>query len=158
MNYKELPAHSRVWIYQSSRPLTKEEVEQVQQAGKSFIANWATHGASLKASFEVFQDRFVVIFADEAQVKASGCSIDASVRLIKQLEGQLQLDLFDRTTIAFLQNGEILTLPMSQFQRQLKEGILNAETLVYNNLVDTKQAFEEKWLIPVKDSWHKQLL
>lgn len=158
MNYKELANHSRVWIYQSSRLLTDQEVEEIQVYGDRFIANWAAHGKELQAAFEVFYNRFIVLFADESQVKASGCSIDASVHFIQDIQNAYQLDLFDRLNIAYKTKKQINTLRMHDFQEALNKGLLTENTIVFNNLVETKEAFENCWEVAIKDSWHAKML
>lgn len=158
MNYKELADHSRVWIYQSNRALSDEEVAEIKNYGKQFIDGWAAHGSDLHAAFEVFHNRFIVLFADESQVKASGCSIDSSVRFIKDIQNAYQLDLFDRLNIAFITGGKIDSLRMTDFQNALANGNLDENTVVFNNLVETKGEFENAWKVPVKESWHKQML
>ena len=158
MNYKQLANHSRVWIYQSSRALTNEEVDEIKSYGNRFIANWAAHGKELQAAFEVFYNRFIVLFADESQVKASGCSIDASVHFIKDIQNAYQLDLFDRLNIAYKTSKNIDTLRMHDFQEALSKGQLTENTIVFNNLVETKEAFDSAWEVPVKDSWHSKML
>jgi hypothetical protein len=37
-------------------------------------------------------------------------------------------------------------------------GLITDETVVFNNLVDTKEAFEKNWEISLGESWHKQLV
>ncbi|MBK5272770.1 MAG: hypothetical protein JJE22_17355, partial [Bacteroidia bacterium] len=44
-------------------------------------------------------------------------------------------------------------LPMSQLQYGVDNGFMSADTLYFNNLVLTKEELENKWIIPVKDSW-----
>ena len=158
MNYKSLGDHSRVWIYQSDRELSADETAEIRSKGNQFIAEWAAHGASLPASFEVFYNRFIVLFADESQVKASGCSIDSSVHFIKSLESAYKIDLFNRLNIAYKNGDQIETLPMNDFQYALKEGQLTEDTVVFNNLLETKGDFVKKWEVPVTYSWHKQLI
>lgn len=158
MNYKELADHSRVWIYQSNRALSDEEVSEIKNYGKQFIEGWAAHGSDLHAAFEIFHNRFIVLFADESQVKASGCSIDSSVRFIKDIQNAYQLDLFDRLNIAFVTGGKIDSLRMTDFQNALANGNLDENTIVFNNLVETKGEFERAWKVPIKESWHKQML
>lgn len=158
MNYQELADHSRVWIYQTDRRLSDAEVNEIQAHGAKFIDQWAAHGSELQAAFEVFYNQFIVLFADETQVKASGCSIDSSVRFIKELEKHYQLDLFNRLNLTYKEGSEIKMMPMADFQKQLEEGVLNEETTVFNNLIETKGDFETKWEVPVKESWHKQLV
>lgn len=158
MDYKSLSDDSRVWIYQSNRLLSDAEVAEIRKYGEEFIKNWAAHGAELEAALEVFHKRFIVLFADESKVLASGCSIDSSVRFIKDIQNAYQIDLFDRLNIAFMQSGKIDTLRMADFQQALAKSMLTGETLVFNNLVETKKQFEDSWLVPLKESWHKQLL
>lgn len=158
MNYKDLADHSRVWIYQADRQLSNNEVEEIKKHGAHFISNWAAHGSDLQAAFEVFYNQFIVLFADETQVKASGCSIDSSVRFIKELEKQYQLDLFNRLNLTYKLGGDIKMLAMTDFQAALQKGTLDDRTIVFNNLVETKADFDTNWEVPVQNSWHKQLI
>ena len=158
MNYKDLADHSRVWIYQADRQLSNNEVEEIKKHGAHFISNWAAHGSDLQAAFEVFYYQFIVLFADETQVKASGCSIDSSVRFMKELEKQYQLDLFNRLNLTYKLGGEIKMMAMADFQAALQTGTLDDHTIVFNNLVETKADFETNWEVPVSESWHKQLI
>ena len=98
------------------------------------------------------------MFANEVAEAPSGCSIDSSVGMIKQIQAELNIDLFDRLTTAYIKDGKIALCKLFQFEDKLKSGELNAGTLVFNNLVDSKEKLLSSWLIPVKESWHKQLL
>lgn len=158
MNYQELADYSRVWIYQANRPLTDAEVNEIKAHGDKFIEKWAAHGSDLQAAFEVFYNQFVVLFADESQVKASGCSIDSSVRFIKEIEKHYQLDLFDRLNLTYKDGSNIKMMSMADFQNSLEKGELSEETIVFNNLIETKGEFDSKWEVPVKDSWHANLI
>ena len=91
--------------------------------------------------------------ADESETGVSGCSTDSSVKLIKELELKYNLVLFDRMTLAFLINNTILTIPLSQIQQAIKDGVINEETLYFNNTILTKEALQKDWLIPVNKSW-----
>ena len=155
MNYQSLPDHSRVWIYQSSRELSDKEVAHIQQLGQHFIDNWATHGKALKAAMEVFHKRFIVLFADEIAVKASGCSIDSSVHFFKELEGVFDIDLFDRMQVAYRDgsNQVIASLSMHDLMEKVSKGELPKGLKIFNNLVESKKDFEERWEVAIKDSW-----
>ena len=158
MNYKDLAGHSRVWIYQSDRRMTDEEVAEIRKYGSNFLSNWAAHGSDLQAAFEVFYNQFIVLFADESQVKASGCSIDSSVRFIKEIEQHYNLDLFKRLNLTYKSGDSIQMMQMADFQKSLGNGDLSKETIVFNNLVETKADFETNWEVPVSDSWHANLI
>jgi hypothetical protein len=96
--------------------------------------------------------------ADETATGVSGCSTDSSVRLIKQIESTFGVDMFDRTTLAFIVKDKSSTdrielLPMSQLQYAIDHGFVLPGTLYFNNLVQSKQELENNWIIPLKDSW-----
>lgn len=158
MNFQELSPTSRTWIYQSNRELSPIEVEQIQTAGDKFLSNWATHGKALHAALKVFHNRFIVLAADEAQVKASGCSIDASVHFMKEIEKAFGLDLFDRMQITYRTNEGVEQKHAHDFRKSIESAELSEETIIFNNLVSTKAEMEAKWEIPVKDSWLMQTI
>lgn len=158
MHYQELADHSRVWIYQSDRKLNEEEVTQIKAHGERFINEWAAHGTKLKASFDVFYNRFLILFVDEKQAMASGCSIDSSVHFIKEVGAAYGLDLFDRMIIAFKVGEQVDTLRMNDFQEALDKGQIKDNTIVFNNLVETKAEFDASWEVPLRESWHQRML
>lgn len=149
----EMPDHSRVWVYQSDRKFSDEEVAKIEQLLIDFIGNWATHGTALKASGAVLYNRFVIIMADEASVKASGCSIDKSVAFIKQLEKEFNCDFFNRLLIAFKTNNDTITFPLHSIADKIVRNEINENTLIFNNLVTTKSELLNNWIIPLKESW-----
>ncbi len=58
--FDTLPEESRIWIYQSNRKFSDEEIVEIEEALKSFLENWAAHGAGLEASFQTKYNRFIV--------------------------------------------------------------------------------------------------
>ncbi len=82
-----------------------------------------------------------------------GCSTDGMTRLIKSFERQYGIDLFDRLTITFLVNDKAEQLPMNQVKYALEKGFIETDTLLFNNLVDTKEKLENEWLVPLNKSW-----
>ena len=146
---------SRVWIYQSNRLFTLNEALEIEELLKEFTVQWKTHGTPVKGEAHLFFGQFIVLIADETATGVSGCSTDSSVRLIKDIEQRFSVNMFDRTTLAFLIKDKVQLLPLSQLQYAVENGFINAETLYFNNLVQTKAELESKWIVPVKDSWLK---
>lgn len=153
----EFSQHSRVWIYQSDKKLTDEVVQQIQQQLDKFTTGWTAHNNQLKAKGEVRYNRFLILIVDESQAGASGCSIDKSVHFMQQLEQHFNINLFDRFNLAYRDGEEILSLPRHGFEDLLKQGKINTETIVYNNMVQNLTELETKWEVPFKNSWHIQL-
>lgn len=153
-----MPSDARVWVYQSNKSLTDAEVNSIKEEGKKFISEWTAHGAELRASFEILYNRFIVVAVDERQAMASGCSIDKSVNFMKQLEKAFGLNLFDRMQVAYREGDKIVTSPLNAFEKLADEGKINEDTIVFNNLVTHKSAFETDWEIPLKKSWQSRVL
>ncbi len=144
---------SRVWIYQSSRMFLLSEALEIEDLLRDFVAEWASHGAKVEAYGNLFFGQFIVLMADEKTAGVSGCSTDSSVRFIKQLGERFGVDFFNRTNLAFLVKDKIQLLPMNQLSYAAQNSFLDSDTLYFNNLVQNKKELEEKWIVPVKDSW-----
>ncbi|MFD0992781.1 ABC transporter ATPase [Tenacibaculum geojense] len=156
--YKNLPDNSRVWVYQANRELTQEEIEYISAKALLFIDNWTRHGDDLKGSFTIKYNQFLVLAVDESFNNVSGCSIDASVHFVQQLEKELTLDFTDKMNITF-KDGDIINLvKLADFQTYAQAKKITGETIVFNNMVNTKAAFEKEWEVPAKNSWHQRFL
>tara|TARA_B100000809_G_C14729500_1_gene384471 strand:- start:45 stop:530 length:486 start_codon:yes stop_codon:yes gene_type:complete len=156
--YKNLPNNSRVWIYQSNREFTNKEIVLISVKSEEFINSWTRHGDNLKGSFTIKYNQFLVLAVDESFNNVSGCSIDSSVRFIQQLEKELQLDLMNKMNVTFKDNEVINLVKLFDFQKFAKERKVTSETIVFNNMVNTKEDFENNWEVPANQSWHKRFL
>jgi len=147
--------HSRVWIYQSSRPFNEQQEKEIDEQLLQFYSQWQAHGEPVKGWGKLLFRRFVVLMADETEVAVSGCSTDSSVRLIKSIERQYDANLFDRLSLTFLVKGQPEVLPLGQVQYAIDKGFISGETLLFNNLVATKGDMLRNWLQPLQYSWLK---
>jgi len=149
--------NSRVWVYQADRQLTDNEALQIKVSLDNFTTGWTAHNHQLKAKAEIRYNRFLILIVDEGQAGASGCSIDKSVHFMQQIEAQFGINLFDRFNLAYREGGEVVSVPRSRFEELIKEGKINSDTIVFNNLVQNLTELNIKWEVPFKDSWHVQL-
>ena len=149
----EFSPDSRVWIYQSSRLFSMAEALELEELLNDFTAKWLSHGVPVKGMGHLFFGQFIILMADEKATGVSGCSTDSSVRLIKDIEQKFGVNMFDRTTLAFVIKEKVQLLPLSQVQYAFENGFIDAETLYFNNLVQTKEELENNWIVPVKNSW-----
>jgi hypothetical protein len=148
-------ADSRVWVYQCNRLFTLNEALEIEELLKEFVMQWKSHGTPVKGEAHLFFGQFVVLIADETATGVSGCSTDSSVRLIKDIDERFGVNMFDRTTLAFVVKDKVELLPMTQLQHAFENGFLDGDTLYFNNLVQTKEELEMKWIVPIKESWLK---
>lgn len=151
--FEEMPDNARLWIYQAERKLTSEEVQFVEANTESFLNQWQAHGQDLKASFQLAYDQFLIISVDESFSQASGCSIDASVHLIKALENELKISFMTTSQVAFLQDEEISLYPFNQLKTQVTNSVIKPETLVFDNTVQNVAEFKTRWLKESQHTW-----
>jgi hypothetical protein len=153
-----LHKNSRLWIYQASRGLNTHEESIIAETLTAFCDQWAAHGSSLKTSFRIDHHRFILLAVDEQAAGASGCSIDSSVRALKDLEQKLNLDFFDRSEIAFWHNGDVVTHPMIELKNLFAEGRLQPDSETFNTLAATLGDWNGNPRMRVADSWLKRYL
>jgi len=125
----------------------------VEDLLNDFTDKWLSHGTPVKGAGYLFFGQFIILMADEKATGVSGCSTDSSVRLIKDIEQRFGVNMFDRTTLAFVVKDKVQLLPLSQLQYAFDNGFIDSHTLYFNNLVQTKAELENNWLVPIKDSW-----
>ncbi|MCA1764424.1 MAG: ABC transporter ATPase [Flavobacteriales bacterium] len=144
---------SRVWIYQSSRALTDDETEKLNALCDEFTKQWAAHGQNLVARHRIYFNRFLCLFVDESAHGASGCSIDSSVRFIKNIEREMQIVLMNRTEVAFMIDGTVQIIPMNEIPEAISSGSIDANTPVFNNTVSSVKQMREAWITPASKTW-----
>jgi len=149
---------SRIWIYQANKAFSKNEEVEISSKIENFIATWKRHGDDLKASYQIKYHHFIIIAVDEGFNEVSGCSIDASVNLIQQLEKNFQIDLTNKLNISFKDFNNINIVSFASFKAFAKQQKVTKNTIVFNNLVTTKADFENNWEIAAGKSWHKRFL
>ena len=154
----QMDGGSRVWIFQSSKELTGQLASEIKNALNSFLEQWAAHGQPLFSGFEIRHERFIVVSVDEAQAGATGCSIDSMMKVIQEVDASHGLNLLDRMKIAYRLDGNIVEESVHGFTEHLKEGRINADTIVFNNVISTLGDLESKWEVPAGDSWVASLI
>ena len=143
--FEQLPDNARLWSYQSDRELTATEKNWLEEILPPFLQEWAAHGAKLNAYGAVLGNHHLVLVVHEDQANASGCSIDSSVRFIKQIEKELGISFFNRLKMLTMSDeGQHVYVNYADLEN-LPEG-----TLVYNNTVSTVGEFKNSWKSPVK--------
>lgn len=158
VDYNSLPETARVWVYQSDREFSENDMAEIRKEASEFINNWTRHGDHLKGGFQIVHKHFIILAIDESFADASGCSIDSSVRFIKSIESKLSVDLMNKLNISFKDGDNINIVSLVEFQNYAKQNKINGETVVFNNLVKTKGEISSKWEVAAKDSWHQRFL
>lgn len=154
--FETLPEESRIWIYQSNRKFSDIEITEIEKDLVEFLTNWSAHGSSLEASYQIKYNRFIIIAINQEVHPATGCSIDTSVSFIQNLEKKYEVDLLDKMNVAFKQGEFITYKTLLDFKKLATKKAVSENTIVFNNLVNTIQEWNESWEIPAAESWHSR--
>ncbi len=152
---EHMPDHARLWVYQADRSLSMAEQEAIQQQLEVSFEEWAAHGQPLTNAVQIVEGRFVLLAVDEKAYAASGCSIDASTRIISQIGQQAGINFFDRSIVFRTEQG-IDSIDGLKGKSAVKAGTIQPHTVLFNNQVKTVGEFRTQWEVPAAESWMKR--
>lgn len=149
---------ARIWIYTSKSKLEGSTLNNVEKDLKAFAESWTAHSNALLADAQVLHNRFIVLMVDENVANTSGCSIDSSVRFLKEIAQKHNLDLFDRMFFVFKDNEAIKTADRDTFSKMYADGKINDDTVVFDTLINTKGQLSTSFEKPLATSWHARMV
>jgi hypothetical protein len=153
--FDQLPPDARLWIFAAERPLSATESSRVLEETDSFINQWMAHGVPLSAGRDIRHSRFVLVGVDERAAGVSGCSIDALVRRMQQLEGVLGLELVNNAPVLYREGDAIERVSRERFAELAASGTVSRSTRVFDNtLTRVGDLLAGKWEVRAADAWH----
>lgn len=158
VDYALLTDEAKVWIYPSSRKFYKTEIQEVENAVKTFIENWKKEDANFTASYQLLYDRFVVLIANDEKSSLTNADIDASVGFILQLQEKYDVQLLDRMNVCFKQGEFVQYKDLKDFKKLLKNKAVTGKTTIFDNLITNNHDFKNFWEIPIEESWYSRFL
>lgn len=154
--FDSLPPQARIWIYQSNKKFTDVDKNTISEALTAFTERWQVHGQPIETSFDIRFDQFIILAANDS---TSGCSIDSSVRAVKEVGSLINVDFFDRTRVAFkLDQEKVMIIPLNKLSEAAASQNWGAETPTFNNLVETKSELQNRWIVNAGSTWLKRYL
>lgn len=152
------PDEARCWIFGSSLPLSAGD-PRLRDRLDRFFSQWHAHGESVAGRWRVLEDRFLVVQRDPEGAEVSGCSIDAMVGEVKELERELGAKLLDSSRIFFRAgDGSVRSAARPEFKALAAAGEIGPDTEVFDTtltrLSDLVPGIFSK---PLRDSWHARL-
>ena len=155
--FENLSLEAKLWVYQAPRDFTPTELAYMTQILQAFVEKWETHQQPLQASFQLLHNRFIILAVEESYLAASGCSIDTSVAIIRQVSQHLGIDLFDRVMINYKTIDETWqATPMTAIKAKIAAHEFTNDTIIFNTLVQTKKELAENAFIKASNSWVKR--
>jgi hypothetical protein len=153
--FDQLPSDARLWIFAAERPLSPDESGRVLAETDNFISQWAAHGVPLTAGRDLRHDQFVLVGVDERAAGVSGCSVDALVRRMQQLERVLGVELVNNTPVLYREGDRIQRVSRERFTELAASGTVGPSTRVFDNTLSRVGDLEAgKWEVKAAESWH----
>jgi hypothetical protein len=154
--FDEQPDEGRLWVFAARAPLSAEAQEVIGASVDAFLDDWAAHGHALRASRDVAADRFLFVAVDPASEPPSGCSIDAMVRHLKMLEGEVGAELVAHGPVWYRDGeGGIRCVSRAEFRTLAAEGSVDLGTSVFDTTITEVGALRSGGFeVPARDSWH----
>ncbi len=155
ISFDRLPADARLWIFAASRPLSEDERRRVLVETDAFIDQWMAHGVPLSAARDIRHDQFVLVGVNERAAGVSGCSVDALVRRMTQLQSALGVELTNNAPVLFRRGDKIERVPRERFAELAEKGEVGPDTVVFDNTVERVGDLRDgRWEIPAAGAWH----
>lgn len=156
---KQLAENSRIWFFQSDRPFTAREEQQIREKLEAFLEEWTAHGAALFASYEIALNRVAVVAVDEEKALATGCSIDKLSHLFRELSAETGIDFFNRMLVHYEpeEGEEWKTIPLHQFWAMRKAERLNDSTIIFDTTVRNLGEYIRAGKKTFGESWHAEM-
>jgi len=155
VDFNDLPAHGRLWVFPSSRTLSADEAEALMEAVDEFLDGWAAHGAQLRSGRRFVDGRFLLVGVDEDAEAPSGCSIDALVNRLRALGSDMGAELVDHGPVFFRDGADVRSLSRAEFRALMDTGEVGPDTPVFDTtltrIADLRDGGLER---PVRESWH----
>ena len=158
VDFEKLPETSKIWIYQSDRKFYPNEIEELKNKIEGFLSSWNDNGIDIVSSYQFLYNRFIILAVDETIDSITVNAIDDSVRVILQLQTDYKVELLDKLNVCFKQGEFVQYKDLKAFKKLIKSKSVSEKTIVFNNLINTKEELESDWEIPLEDSWHNRFL
>lgn len=150
---------ARVWVYPCSRTLSDQETSVLESKLESFVQNWLSHHREVHGSGMILENRFIILAADENTTDVSGCSIDSSVRFIREVEQLFNIQCFDRSHMYFISNdGQTESIDFREITSAWEKGQIQERTPVFNIHATNVSDIRTNWTIPMSASAYGRFL
>ena len=148
VDYKNLPETSKIYIYPSSRKLYPKEVPMISKRIELFLQNFESN----QLFFEIKYDRFLIILVSD-MTPLNVEQNDVLAEFIVAIEKELGINLVDKVNVCFKQGQYVQLKEVPDFKKLIKNKGVSKRTIVFNNLINTKNEYDCCWEIAARESW-----
>jgi hypothetical protein len=158
--FDDLPDHARLWIFGVSRALDEEEERLLQRTVDAFLSQWSAHGRPLAAARDWREGRFLMVALNPDVEPPSGCSIDALIRALRELEAELGVEMVGSAPVWFRgAEGGVERVSRARFRELASTGVVGPETPVFDlSLTVLSELRANRFEGVAAERWHARLL
>ena len=151
--FSKISEHSKLWIFPSSRKFYQQEIPKIKAFIEDFLNSWQDNGENVQGSYLLKYNRFILISADTSDKNLSIEAHDLLTDFILKLETKLNVLLLDKINVCYKQGEFVQYKEFKEFKELLKNKSVSNKTVVFNNMITTKEELEYYWEINIMDSW-----
>ncbi|HTL52348.1 MAG TPA: hypothetical protein VL860_07240 [Planctomycetota bacterium] len=152
---EQIPDSGRLWVFHSASPFSPAQQQSLTAGLAGIVEQWQSHGAEVRAGFELRYDRFVLVAADESAAPLAGCSMDSLRDSVTQLGCTLGLELLDGPPVIWREGSAIRSGTRPEFKERIQTGAVTADTLVFDMTLERVGDLRAgRWERPFRESWH----
>ena len=156
--FNKISENYTCWVYQIGKMITQKEKVFISKSLESFCKKWTSHNNSVKSSYVIDFDSFIILFADQSINKVSGCAIDEQSRVIRQIGNNLKIKILPYINTGVFINNKLVFLSKEEIISKLNSNEINGDSDIINITIKSKKDYEEKWILKIKESWLKNFL
>lgn len=153
VDFDTIPDWSKIWIFPSNRKFYEQEISELKESIEAFLNNWANENQLFNCAYELKYDRFIVISVDDTNLNLSLQTHDALSLFIQGLEKKFEITLLDKINVCYKQGEFVQYKDIVEFKKMMKDKGVSSKTIVFDNMITTKEELETNWEINIMDSW-----
>lgn len=155
VNFDELDNNAKVFLYPSNKKFYPELLQKIDSKVSEFTNNWATNN-NIQAGFTIKHQRFIIIAINNNKAITTSI-IDELVSFIFKLQLEYEIELLDKLNVCFKQGEYVQYKDVKEFKKLIKNKSVNQNTIVFDNLINTKEQLESDWELPAEDTWYSRM-
>ena len=149
VDFNKIDENAKCWIYTLEKNC-KNVSKDIHEFLERICENWMTHGNRVKASFKVYDYRYIILFAEN---NISGCSIDETNRLVRKKLNEFNIDIMPNSKIGIFINEKLVYYDRLSLLDKLKMNEVLVSNIMINTTIQTKDEFDKNWIVEINKSW-----
>ncbi len=156
--FNKIGDDSRCWVYQFDKKINSPEKKFIEKKIRYFCETWTSHNVSIKSSFIIDLDYYILLFADGKQTNISGCAIDEQRKIIEKISEELKIKISAYNRIGVFINNKVIFLSKKEIINRINKYEMDSNSEIINITIKNKKEYQKKWIRTIKESWMKNIL